>query len=83
MCKLGKHAQVTFSKTSKTCPGFSQIAQEIMVLLNNINMTKLCKTGPTLNCQYFNNEKPFVKTTEVKQCVSITKIVKITKIALY
>ena len=42
-------------------------------------MTKLCTTEShaygtckiiySLNCQYFNNEKTFVRTTEVKQCV--------------
>ena len=37
----------------------------------------------TSDCQYFHNEKTFVRTTEVKQCVLITKIVQITKIALY
>ena len=31
----------------------------------------------------FHNGKIFVRTTEVKQCFLITKIVKITKIALY
>ena len=35
------------------------------------------------DCQYFHNEMTFVRTTEVKQCVLITKIVKITKIALF
>ena len=66
LVKVGKTCTSDFFKDLTS---FSQIAQEIMVLLmNNINMTKLCKTGPTLNnCQYFNNEKPFVKTTEVKQ----------------
>ena len=29
----------------------------------------------TCDCQYFHNEKIFVRTTEVKQCVLITKIV--------
>ena len=28
----------------------------------------------TSYCQYFRNEKTFVRTTEVKQCVKITKI---------
>ena len=57
-------------------------------------MTKLCETEShaclmckiiySLNCQYFNSEKTFVRTTEVKQCVLITKLfVKITKIAMY
>ena len=32
---------------------------------------------------YHNNEQTFLRTTEVKQCVLIPKIVKITKIALY
>ena len=31
----------------------------------------------------FTTEKTFVRTTEVKQCVLITEIVKISKIALY
>ena len=35
------------------------------------------------DCQYFHNEKTFVRTTEVQQCVLITKIDKITKIALF
>ena len=37
----------------------------------------------TSDCQYFHNEKFFVRTTEVKQRVLITKIVKMSKIALY
>ena len=36
-----------------------------------------------LNCKYFNNKKTYVRTTEAKLCVLITKIVKITKITLY
>ena len=37
----------------------------------------------TCDCQYFHNEKTFVRTTEVKQCVLVAKIVIIAKNALY
>ena len=73
---------------------FLQIARETMLLLiNNIHdkimqnrVIRFCHVQNNLftsDCQYFHNEKTFVRTTEVKQRVLITKIVKISKIALY
>ena len=73
---------------------FSKIAREIMLLLT-IYMTKLCRTESnvcvtckiiySLNCRYFNNEKTYLSERQkyIKLCVLITKIVKITRIALY
>ena len=73
---------------------FFQIAWETMLLLINnihekimqnwvIRLRRVQNNLFTSNCQYFHNEKTFVRTTEVKQCVLSTIIVKISKIALF
>ena len=73
---------------------FFQIARETMLLLINnihdkimqnwvIHLRHVQNNLFTSDCQYFHNEKTFVRTTEVNQCLLITKIVKISKIALY
>ena len=72
------------------CVFFSNCTKTMPLLINNIhdkmmqNHTLASRANLfTSDCQYFHNEKTFVTTTEVKQCVIITNIFKITKIALF
>ena len=105
-----KHAQVSFSKTSKQHESEGRVLFEVFEKLTSecffklhekpcyylliMYMKKLCRIQSyacvTLKIIYsllivniLRTKKHFVRTTEVKQCVLITKIVKISKIALY
>ena len=88
-----KHVFEVFEKLTSAC--FFKLHEKLpCYYLLIMYMTKLCRieSYACVTCKIiyslvivniFTTKKPFVRTTEVKQCVLITKIVKITNVALY